>query len=212
LWQRFLDPQHAAAVRGNPAKQARDKRFKAPQWREEPVFDFLRQSYLVIADHLLKRRRCAWTASIRGRRSRCASPPSGFIDAMSPSNFPATNPEVIEKIDRDEGREPVEGPQPHDGRHGQGPADPDGDPDAFELGRNLATTPGKVVKRTPLYELIQYAPADRREVYDPADHLPALDQPLLHPRSQRPRRASSAGRWSRDSPCSSSRGNRPTRA
>src|SRR6218665_3540386 len=49
LWQRFLDPTPAEPF-GGPPEQARDRRFKAPQWREEPVFDFLRQSYLVIAD------------------------------------------------------------------------------------------------------------------------------------------------------------------
>ena len=43
LWQRFLDPASADPVEENPA-HAKDKRFKAPQWREEPVFDFLRQS------------------------------------------------------------------------------------------------------------------------------------------------------------------------
>ena len=58
------------------------------------------------------------------------------------------------------------------------------DPEAFEVGRNIAVTPGKVVRRTPLYELIQYSPTTGRGARDPAGHLPALDQPLLHPRSQ----------------------------
>src|SRR5690349_6284117 len=49
LWQRFLDPEHAKPFEETP-EQARDKRFKAKQWREEPVFDFLRQSYFMIAD------------------------------------------------------------------------------------------------------------------------------------------------------------------
>ncbi|MBX4293660.1 hypothetical protein K4G99_22520, partial [Mycobacterium tuberculosis] len=45
LWQRFLDPAKAPAFEETP-EQARDKRFKAAQWREQPVFDFIRQSYL----------------------------------------------------------------------------------------------------------------------------------------------------------------------
>ncbi len=53
LWQRFVDPEHAPPFAETP-EQARDKRFKAREWREEPIFDFLRQSYFVIADNLLK--------------------------------------------------------------------------------------------------------------------------------------------------------------
>ncbi|MET0308155.1 MAG: class I poly(R)-hydroxyalkanoic acid synthase [Sphingomonas sp.] len=155
LWQRFLDPQNAKPFEETP-EQARDKRFKAPQWREEPVFDFLRQSYFVIADHLLK-----GVDSLEGvdpkHKDQLRFATRGFIDAISPTNFPATNPQVIEKIVETKGESLLKGLQHmlNDLGKGQMTQTAEG---AFELGRNLAMTPGKVVKRTPLYELIQYSP------------------------------------------------------
>lgn len=155
LWQRFLDPAHAQPFE-ETADQARDKRFKAPQWREEPVFDFLRQSYFVIADHMLK-----GVDALDGvedkQKEQIRFATKGFIDAISPSNFPATNPQVLEKIVETKGESLLKGLQHmlSDIQKGQMTQTAEG---AFELGRNLAMTPGKVVKRTPLYELIQYSP------------------------------------------------------
>lgn len=155
LWQRFLDPQHAKPFEETP-EQARDKRFKAKQWREEPVFDFLRQSYFTIADHLL-RNVDAMEGLDPKQKEQMRFAARGFIDAVSPSNFPATNPEVIEKVIETKGESLIKGlgHMMSDLSKGQLTQV---DPDAFELGRNLATTPGKVVKRTDLYELIQYIP------------------------------------------------------
>ncbi|MGK6353652.1 PHA/PHB synthase family protein [Sphingomonas sp. DT-207] len=162
LWQRFLDPEHARPFEETP-EQAKDKRFKAPQWREEPVFDFLRQSYFVIADHLLK-----GVDAIEGvdprQKEQIRFATKGFIDAVSPTNFPATNPQVIEKIVETKGESLLKGLQNMLGDLAKGQIT-QADPAAFEVGRNMATTPGKVVKRTPLYELIQYSPVTE-EVYE----------------------------------------------
>jgi polyhydroxyalkanoate synthase len=158
LWQRFLDPAHAQPFEETP-EQARDKRFKADAWREQPVFDFLRQSYFTIADHLLK-----GVDAIEGvdekQKEQIRFATKGFIDAVSPSNFPTTNPEVIEKIVETKGESLLKGLQ-HMMADLQKGQLTQVDPDAFELGRNLAMTPGKVVKRTDLYELIQYSPAGK---------------------------------------------------
>jgi polyhydroxyalkanoate synthase len=156
LWQRFLDPEHAKPFEETP-EQARDKRFKAKQWREEPVFDFLRQSYFTIADHMLK-----GVDALEGvdekQKEQIRFATKGFIDAISPSNFPTTNPEVIDKVIETKGESLLKGLQ-HMMADIQKGQMTQVDPDAFELGRNLAMTPGKVVKRTALYELIQYSPA-----------------------------------------------------
>jgi polyhydroxyalkanoate synthase len=156
LWQRFLDPANAAPFEETP-EQAKDKRFKAPEWREEPIFDFLRQSYFTIADHMLK-----GVDALDGvdekQKEQIRFATKGFLDAVSPTNFPATNPEVLARTIETKGENLLKGLQHMlaDLQKGQLTQT---DPNAFELGRNLATTPGKVVKRTDLYELIQYSPA-----------------------------------------------------
>ncbi|PZO72389.1 MAG: class I poly(R)-hydroxyalkanoic acid synthase [Sphingomonas taxi] len=150
LWQRFLDPAKAP----EPAPVT-DKRFKAPQWRE-PVFDLIRQSYELIGDHMLR-----GVEAVDGldpkQKEQLRFATKGFVDAMSPTNFALTNPQVIEKTIETRGENLLKGLQNMmaDLARGQLTHTPDG---AFELGRNLAMTPGKVVKRTPLYELIQYSP------------------------------------------------------
>uniref|UniRef100_UPI00313ECA92 PHA/PHB synthase family protein n=1 Tax=Sphingomonas sp. OTU376 TaxID=3043863 RepID=UPI00313ECA92 len=163
LWQRFLDPSHAEPFEESP-EQARDKRFKAPQWREEPVFDFLRQSYFVIADHML-RGIDAMEGMDSKQKEQVRFATRGFIDALSPTNFPATNPEVLEKIVETKGESLLKGLSNMMGDMAKGQMTQTAE-GAYELGRNLAMTPGKVVKRTPLYELIQYAPAEgAKQVY-----------------------------------------------
>jgi len=155
LWQRFLDPAKAPKFEETP-EQARDKRFKAPQWREQPVFDFIRQSYLTLSGHLLK-----GVDQIEGltpkQKEQLRFATQGFIDAMSPSNFPATNPLVVERTIETKGENLLKG-LAHmlaDMGKGQMTQTVEG---AFAVGENIATTPGRVVKRTPLYELIQYSP------------------------------------------------------
>ncbi len=155
LWQRFLDPAAAPKFEETP-EQARDKRFKAPQWREQPVFDFIRQSYLTLSNHLLK-----GVDQIEGlapkQKEQLRFATQGFIDAMSPSNFPATNPLVVERTIETKGENLLKGlaHMLNDMSKGQMTQTVEG---AFAVGENIATTPGRVVKRTPLYELIQYSP------------------------------------------------------
>jgi polyhydroxyalkanoate synthase len=153
LWQRFLDPKAAPADDG---KHARDKRFAAPQWRDNPLFDWIRQSYFLISDHMLANIDALAGVDDR-QKEQLRFAAKGFLEAMSPSNFPATNPVVLEKTIETGGENLLKGLQNMLADIAKGQLTHT-DPNAFELGRNLATTPGKVVKRTPLYELIQYSP------------------------------------------------------
>ena len=150
LWQRFLDP-----AKSPEAAPVTDKRFKAPQWRE-PVFDLIRQSYQLIGDHMLRGVEAVDGLDTK-QKEQLRFATKGFVDAMSPTNFALTNPQVIEKTIETRGENLLKGLQNMmaDLGRGQLTHTPEG---AFELGRNLAMTPGKVVKRTPLYELIQYSP------------------------------------------------------
>jgi polyhydroxyalkanoate synthase len=155
LWQRFVDPAHAEPIAEKP-EHARDKRFRAEQWRDNPLFDWIRQSYFLIADHVLQ-----GVEAIEGvdprQKEQLRFAARGFVDALSPSNFPITNPEVLDKTIETGGENLLHGLQNMLADLGKGQLTHT-DPEAFEVGRNLATTPGKVIHRTPLYELIQYSP------------------------------------------------------
>jgi polyhydroxyalkanoate synthase len=154
LWQGFLTPDAAPAEES--AEHARDKRFKAPQWRENPAFDMIRRSYLLISDHMLK-----GVDQVEGlepkQKEQLKFATRGFLDAMSPSNFAFTNPQVMERMIETKGESLLKGLQNMLGDIGKGQLTHT-DASAFEIGRNIAMTPGKVVHETPLYQLIQYDP------------------------------------------------------
>ncbi len=159
LWQRFLQPGDAAtAAESKP--QDRDKRFKAEAWRDNPLFAWIRESYVMIADHLMSSVDAIEGVDAR-QREQLRFATRGFIDAMSPSNFAFTNPEVIDKTIETRGENLLKGLQHMLTDIGRGQLTHTSG-DAFEVGRNLAVTPGKVVKRTPLYELIQYTPTTKQ--------------------------------------------------
>lgn len=134
-----------------------DRRFADPRWREQPWFALLHQTYLMLAERLT-----AMAEDVKGlppeRKHQLLFFTRMIIDALSPANFPVTNPVVIERTLESHGENLVRGAE-HllaDLRKGQLTHT---DPEAFELGRNIAITPGKVVCETPLYQLIQYSPA-----------------------------------------------------
>jgi polyhydroxyalkanoate synthase len=137
-------------------KDAKDRRFAAPEWRENPVFDTIRQTYLALADKML-----GSVEQIDGvdadTRAKLKFAVRNFVDAMSPSNFALTNPEVLKRTMETRGENLLKGlaNMLKDIAAGQMTQSK---PGAFEVGKNLATTPGKVIKETPLYQLIHYTP------------------------------------------------------
>ncbi|HYD11335.1 MAG TPA: class I poly(R)-hydroxyalkanoic acid synthase [Allosphingosinicella sp.] len=166
IWQRALAKAAGGAevAKEEPSalaeKADRDKRFAAPEWRDNPLFDTIRQTYLLISERLL-----GSVDAIEGvdeaTREKLRFTTRAFVDAMSPSNFALTNPLVIEKAMETKGESLLSGLQNmlSDLEKGQLTHV---QPGAFEVGRNLAMTPGKVVKQTKLYQLIQYAPMTDR--------------------------------------------------
>jgi len=171
IWQRALARAsgNAETEAGEPsalaAKADRDKRFAAPEWRDNPLFDTIRQTYLLISERLL-----GSVDAIEGldepTREKMRFATRAFVDAMSPSNFALTNPLVIEKAMETKGESLLSGLQHmlKDLEKGQLTHVQEG---AFEVGRNIAITPGKVVKQTKLYQLIQYEPATRNVLETP---------------------------------------------
>jgi len=166
IWQRALGGDGGAGERSALAEKAdRDKRFAAPEWRDNPLFDTIRQTYLLISDRLL-----GSVDAIEGldaaTRDRIRFLTRGFVDAMSPSNFALTNPQVIERAIETRGESLLHGLEHMLKDLGKGQLTHT-DPDAFEVGRNIATTPGKVIKQTRLYQLIQYAPSTEQVLETP---------------------------------------------
>jgi polyhydroxyalkanoate synthase subunit PhaC len=154
IWQRALGGE---APRSELEEKAdKDKRFAAPQWRDNPLFDMIRQSYLLVSERLL-----GSVDAIDGldpkQREKLRFMTKNFVDSMAPSNFAATNPVVLERAVETKGESLLKGLEHMLGDISKGQLTHT-DPDAFEVGRNIAITPGKVVRRTPLYELIQYSP------------------------------------------------------
>ncbi|WP_420142631.1 PHA/PHB synthase family protein [Sphingomonas sp.] len=137
------------------ADTAADRRFRGPQW-EKPLFDMIRQSYAAVADQLLK-----GVEAVDGldpkQKEQLRFATRSFVDAMSPANFALTNPEVLDRIFETRGANLVTGLERMLADLAKGQISHVGE-GAFEVGRNLALTPGKVIHETPLYQLIHYAP------------------------------------------------------
>ena len=150
-------------LRARDADAPKDKRFKHPEWSENAVFNFVKDSYLVVAESIL----CA-IRDVKGMDEASARKVDfytrQFVDALSPSNFVATNPEVLTATMASGGQNLLRGLENllADLERGNGRlAITMTDMKAFRLGENIATTPGKIVYQNELMQLIQYTPSTR---------------------------------------------------
>jgi len=165
LWQRFLDSDPGnAPPPGSPAAK-KDRRFADPKWAGHPFFDLVRQSYLLVSDYLMR-----LSDAVDGvdphQKEKIRFATQGLVDALSPSNFPLTNPVVLERTLESGGANLVQGLRHmlSDMEKGQ-LTHTDGT--AFKVGVNIAATPGKVIKETPLYQLIHYQPSTKQVLETP---------------------------------------------
>ncbi len=176
LWQNTtrrvwgLDAPAAPVIQADP----KDKRFKDDAWREHEVFDFIKQSYLLSARYVQDvvgraeglDRKTAQKVDFYSRQ---------FIDAMSPTNFLMTNPEVLRKTAESGGENLLRGLNNllSDLERGRGKlAIKMTDPEAFQVGGNIGVTPGKVVFQNELMQLIQYTPTTETVLKRPLLLLP----------------------------------------
>jgi polyhydroxyalkanoate synthase len=173
LWKDYLTlcehtAKRASGQEPTPVIKERDddRRFLDPSWSEDPLFNFIKQTYLLSARWLL-----ATVRDVEGLDEKTAQKVDfytrQFADAMSPSNFVLTNPEVLRATIESGGENLIQGLNNllEDMERGKGRlAIKMTDLDAFEMGRNLAITPGKVVYQNELMQLIQYEPMTK-EVY-----------------------------------------------
>ncbi|MGH7004976.1 MAG: class I poly(R)-hydroxyalkanoic acid synthase, partial [Alphaproteobacteria bacterium] len=137
-----------------------DRRFKDREWSENAAFDFIKQSYLLAARHIEETANST-DGLDEGTRKKIDFYTKQFIDAMAPSNFAMTNPEVVRATIETKGDNLVRGLKNllDDIERGKGRLDIRmTDYEAFEVGKNIAVTPGKVVYQNDLIQLIQYTP------------------------------------------------------
>ena len=133
-----------------------DKRFSAPEWDQNPYYETLKQSYLLASDYLLKESERT-NGQDTEEQQRLKFHLNQFVEAMAPVNFLLTNPAALKRVFETGGMSLVDGSRNlisdlEDGSLSMV------DAEAFEVGTDLATTPGKVVYRNRLMELIQYEP------------------------------------------------------
>jgi polyhydroxyalkanoate synthase len=176
LWQSYLNLWHHTAQRmmgQNPEPliepASADKRFKDKDWSENQIFDFIKQSYLLTARWMQET-----VADVKGlddhTRKKVEFYTKQFADAMSPSNFVFTNPEVLRTTLQSNGENLVKGLNNLliDLERGKGQlAIRQTDMEYFEVGRNLALTPAKIVYQNELMQLIQYMPTTEEQYERP---------------------------------------------
>ncbi|MBL8581599.1 MAG: class I poly(R)-hydroxyalkanoic acid synthase [Rhizobiaceae bacterium] len=146
-----------------------DKRFQDPEWGKNAFFDFLKQAYLVTsrwANDLVEH-----TEGLDDHtRHKATFYAKQISQALSPSNFILTNPELFRETVASNGENLVKGMQmlAEDIAAGKGDLKlRQADYSRFELGKNVATTPGKVVARSALAEIIQYEPSTEKVLKRP---------------------------------------------
>jgi polyhydroxyalkanoate synthase len=164
LWQNAWAKALGTATEPMASPARNDKRFKDRDWQENTVFDFLKQFYLITAN---------WAQDFVKNadglddhtRLKAKFYVEQILNALSPSNFPVSNPEILRATLASNGANLIEGLKHLE----QDMATPDGrlrikqsDMTAFEIGKNIAMTPGKVVFRNDTFELIQYSPSVQR--------------------------------------------------
>ncbi len=184
LWQRT-----AERMMGKPAEPVieaapDDRRFRDREWSDNAVFDYIKQSYLLAARYIQGAvKETGGLDEQTGRKVDFYT--RQFVDAMAPSNYVLTNPEVLRATVESRGENLISGLKNllDDLERGKGRlAISMTDMAAFKLGENVATTPGKVVYQNDLIQLHPVRADDRDgKAAAAADH-PAVDQQVLHPR------------------------------
>jgi polyhydroxyalkanoate synthase len=174
LWQntarRMMGDKPAPVI----AEDEKDRRFKDDAWRENEIFDFIRQSYLLSARYLR-----SVVQGVEGLDPKTAQKVDfytrQFVDAMSPTNFLLTNPEVLRRTVETGGENLLRGLSNllADLERGRGRLRIRMTDDSqFKIGENIAVTPGKVVFQNDLMQLIQYNPATEQVLKRPLLIIP----------------------------------------
>lgn len=182
LWQDYMELWKRSSRRmvGKESEplvepSSRDRRFRDTAWQENAVFDFIKQSYLISSRWLQEVMHEAGSLDPAIAR-KVDFYTRQLLDAMAPSNFILTNPEVLKETLETNGENLVKGlhNMKLDIIKGKGkPFIKQTDEEAFTLGKNIATTKGKVVYQNDLMQLIQYEPTTKEVHKTPLLVIPA---------------------------------------
>lgn len=171
LWQKtahkFMGEQETPYIEPD----SRDRRFRDDTWKDNAVFDFMKQSYLLTARWMQNTVRDVDGLDPHTKR-KLDFYTRQFVDAMSPSNFAMTNPEVIKATLESHGENLVKGLKNMLSDLERGKISMT-DFNAFKVGKNLATTKGKVIFQNDLMQLIQYDPTTKEVHKTPVLIIPA---------------------------------------
>ena len=169
LWQALLQPRtNGSAPAPVVQHEGNDRRFSGPEW-SGPYFDYLRQTYLINSRFLTDWVEALNLDPIAKERMRFAT--RQFIDAMSPANFAATNPEALKLALDTKGESLTRGIRNLIEDVSKGRISMT-DETVFEVGRNIGVTPGSVVFENDLIQLIQYAPLTEKVYSRPLVMVP----------------------------------------
>jgi polyhydroxyalkanoate synthase len=181
LWRSALEVWHEAGQRWlglanttptqGPGSASADKRFAAPEWHTNPVYRTLKEVYLLASDWLLNQADAVDDDMDEAERQRINFHLRQFVDAMSPTLMLLSNPSALHKAIETGGASVVAGARNLAADLNAGRLTMV-DAEAFAPGRNLALTPGKVVHRNRLIELIQYSPSTEQVHKTPLLILP----------------------------------------
>ena len=171
IWQNMVMNMFNPESGGNEQSRqgSTDRRFQGEAWEKQPYFNFIKECYLATAEHINES-----VSRIEGLDDKTVREIEFYTrqltDALSPSNFVMTNPEVLEETINSKGQNLVKGFQNmlEDMNRNDGAGILSmklTDIDQFKIGENIAATPGEVVYQNRLFQLIQYRP-QTEQVYE----------------------------------------------
>ncbi len=167
FWTRFAAQSGAGGETGNAA--VNDRRFANEAWGNDPRFDLIRRAYLAYSGFLESA--VEQTDADERTKGQLRFGVRQFLDAMSPSNFLATNPEATQLAIESGGQSLTEGMALYFQDLAKGRVSMT-DENAFAIGKNLAMTPGAVVYENEIIQLIQYAPTTKEVFKRPLVIIP----------------------------------------
>jgi polyhydroxyalkanoate synthase len=176
LWQQASKAMMSQELANNEhPNKSKDKRFSHENWQQNPVYNYIKESYLLNAD-MLNGMVDAVEFTDEKQKNQAKFYTRQYVNSLSPSNFVLTNPEVCEEVLKSKGQNLIKGMQNFLEDLDDSPLEAfkmrQSDSSAFTLGENLAYTPGKVVFENELIQLLHYEPTKAKNFAIPTLIVP----------------------------------------